>query len=455
MKKIDWIASSVIAAALILLGVVIFLGSRVPITVSCQHPAPCDAVGQYGAVTFEFSRPAQAEGVEALWQTIPQVEGRWQWLDERHATWRSIEPLASGQTIVFQFQPGQAGKNGESIRQSIQWEAAVREPQVVATRSDDNGKELFTISLADDPAAAQLTYTNGLVFDFQASPDGEQVAFSVVNDQKGFDLWIIGRDGSNQRMLLECGLDRCSAAAWSPDQHELAYTRESAGVDPDGPRGAPRIWILDVQSGQTAALFSDSQKIGYGPKWSPDGQWLSIWNGVEGGIQVVNRKSGETFLLPSSNGDVGCWTADSQYLYYSDMVGGEAGFRNVVYRADIASQTITTMLGGNVEGGGLSVDGPECSLTDAWVAVRVQPNVKIPGAELFLLNPGTQSGLTITDDLSRIPGFHSFTPDGELLVFQSDVLGGKETDVEIWVWERTDGEARLLITGYRSPQWLP
>ena len=150
---------------------------------------------------------------------------------------------------------------------------------------------------------------------------------------------------------------------------ELAYTRESTGLDPNGPKGAPRIWILDVKSGQTAPLFADPQKIGYGPKWSPDGQWLSIWNGLQGGIQVVNRRTGDTFMLESANGDVGCWTPDSQFLYFSNMVSGETGFRNVVLRADIDNRSISTILGGNVEGGGLSVDSPVCSPADKWVAV--------------------------------------------------------------------------------------
>jgi Tol biopolymer transport system component len=59
------------------------------------------------------------------------------------------------------------------------------------------------------------------------------------------------------------------------------------------------------------------------------------------------------------------------------------------------------------------------------------------------------------DDLSRIPGFYSWTPDGEYLIFQLYTLGRNENDVEIWVWDQKMGESKLITTGVRAPQWLP
>jgi Tol biopolymer transport system component len=455
MKKIDWVASSlIIVIVLILLGVIL-IGSRIPINIICQYPKPCNQVSPFGSVVFEFSRPVQADQVENLWQTTPLVEGKWEWLDNQHARWNSLKPLPSDQKVTLQFTPGQVGQNGEKISSVIQWEVMVRSPQIIVSQNVGAGQELFVYGLDDETSGIQLTHVNGRVFDYQVSPDGDEVVFSVRNDQNGMDLWIVQRDGSNQRKLLDCGSDNCSTPAWSPVLHELAYTREGAGLTPNGPIGAPRIWILDVKSGQTAPLFSDPQKIGYGPKWSPDGQWLSIWNGSQGGIEVVNRNTGDTFMLESANGEVGCWTQDSQFLYYSNMVSGEAGFRNVIYRADINNRSISTILGGNIEGGGISINSPVCSPTDQWIAVTLQENVQIPGRQLFLLNPDAKDGIAIMDNLSRIPGFYSWTPDGKRLVFQSFILGGNEKDVEIYVWDRKMGKSKIITTGAKAPQWLP
>jgi len=455
MKKIDWLASSVIIVTVLLLIGVILIGNRIPINITCQYPTPCDQVSPFGSVLFEFSRPVLADQIETLWQTNPPVEGKWEWLDNQHVRWSSLKPLPSDQKIVLQFTSGPVGQNGEQVSDVARWEVTIRTPRIIVTRNVENGRELFSYGLEDGSPGMQVSHTNGRVFDYQTSPDGESVVFSVLNDLGDIDLWIVQRDGSNQRKLLDCGADRCSTPAWSPVLHELAYTRESAGLDPNGPKGAPRIWILDVKSEQTAPLFSDTQKIGYGPKWSPNGQWLSIWNGSQGGIEVVNRNTGDTFMLESANGDVGCWTQDSQFLYYSNMVSGEAGFRNVILRADISNRSISTILGGNVEGGGFSIGSPVCSPTDQWVVVTLQENVQIPGRQLFLLNPDVKDGISIMDNLSRIPGFYSWTPDGERLVFQLSKLSGNENDVEIWVWDRKTGKSKIITTGARAPQWLP
>ena len=456
MKKLDRAAFSVILVSILLLSGVIFIGNRVPLNITCQLPAQCKQVGPFGSVLFEFSRPAQANQVENLWQTIPGIAGKWVWLDNQHARWDSLKPLPTNQKITLQIGTGQAGQNGEQISSVNRWEVTVRPPRIIVTRNEGNGSELFTIGLDDGTSSGkQLTHTNGQIFDYIVTPDGEAVIFSAVNDLKGSDLWMVQRDASNQHKILDCGADLCSTPALSPISQELAYTRESAGTNPNGSKKAPRIWILDVSSGQTAPLFVDPKKIGYGPKWSPNGQWLSISSGSKGGIQVVNRKSGDTYFLESSNGDTGCWSPDSQYLYYSDMVSGEGGFRNVILKADIGSRSIITFFGGNAEGGGISVDNPVCDPQGKWLAVTVQPNVSISGKELELLNPDAKPGVSIMDDLSRIPGFLSWTPDGNLLVYQSLLLGGDGNNVEVWVWDQNTAKARKITDEGRSPQWLP
>jgi Tol biopolymer transport system component len=442
MKKLDWVGSSVIIVTILLLSGVILIGNHVPVKITCQSPTPCTQVGPYGSIVFEFSRPVHSDNVEILWQTAPLIEGKWEWLDDQHARWTSTMPLPSNQMITFRFNPGQAGQNGEMASGLNQWEVKVRSPRIIGIRKDGSSE-------------MQLTDTNDSVYDYHASPDGESVVFSVMNDLKGVDLWIVQRDGSGQHKLLDCGADRCYTPAWSPLMGELAYTRESAGLTPDGPNGAPRIWILDAISGKTSPLFADQQKIGYGPKWSPDGLWLSIWDGLHGGIQVVNRKTGESFMLESANGDAGSWTLGSQFLYYSNVVLGGASFRNVVLKADIGNRSISTLFGGNTEGSGFSIDDPVCSPKDNWVAVTIQPNMKIPGAKLYLLNTDTDDSKLIMDDLSRNPSFYSWDTNGDRLVFQLNLLSGKENDVEIWVWDWNLEAAKKITDGSRTPQWLP
>ncbi len=455
MKKFDLAAVLVIIAAGLALAGVLFAGSRLPVEVICRYPAGCAETGPYGALEFEFSRPVQPELVESLWKTEPPSDGSWEWIDDRRAVWHSARPLPSGSLIEFTFQAGRAGANGESIRREFRWRAVLRRPEVIATHEIQEGQELYAFDMDGQTPPRRITNTKGQVYNYKASPDGEQIALTLVNVEKGMDLWFINRDGSDLRMGLNCGVDRCMTPTWSPDMKEIIYTRQNAGLEPDGPPGAPRTYILDLSTGQTAPLIDDSQVIGFDAAWSPDGKWLSIWNGAKGGIQIVNRESSEGFLVESFSGNLGSWSPDSRSLYFANTIIGESSYRSVVFRADIDTRTIDTILGGNLSGQGASYENPVVNPADGSLAVAVQPNVRIPGRRLQVLDPESGKGVQITSDLSVIPSFYSWTPDGSRLVYQLDYLQGKTYDVEIWQWERASGASTLVARGERWPQWLP
>ncbi len=455
MKKLDRTALFVITACQIALGGIILFGSRQPVKIICENP-DCAQISPLGKITFKFSRAVDQEKAEALLQTDPAIAGRWEWQDERHATWSAATPLAAGQTLKINFNPGKLGKNGESLEEGIAWEMQVRQPAILALKTaDDQGAEVYRFDLTGQGEPMQFSQTDAKVFDFNVAPDGEHVVLSVNNEKNGADLWVIKRDGSGQRKLLDCGSDRCSMATWSPAANEIAYTRESSGLDPQGSKGVPRTWIMDVDSGETAPLFGDNQKTGYGPLWSPDGQWLSVWNGVEGGIQIINRQNGEISLLPTQSGDTGCWSADSSALYYTNLVIGESSFHNVISKADIVNGTIQTVMGGNIAGEGLSYDNPACHPVRNLLAASVQPNPKVPGKNLVVQNLDSGEVIQVMSDLTKFPGNYSWNPGGEYLLFQMNVVSRDKEDFEIWIRNEASQETDLLAKGFWFPAWLP
>ncbi|MCE1253414.1 MAG: hypothetical protein LWX83_07685 [Anaerolineae bacterium] len=455
MKRLDITAVSVFIVALALLAGVIWLGEQVPVDVNCINAGGCEQISSYATVNLEFSRPVQADQVEKLWLTQPAVQGTWEWLDESHARWRANTPFRSGQQISLLLNAGQVGKSGESIKQNKIWPAVIRQPLVVVLKRIGDQQELYSMGVDGDPAEKQLTHTGGKVLDFKPAPDGETIAMSVVNEKKGVDIWTVRRDGSQQVKLLDCGLDVCTTPDWSLVSYEIVYTRSSAGLNPNGPKGAPRVWLLNSQSGETAPLFEDAQKVGYGAVWSPDGQHFSIWNGLEGGIMVVNRNGDQSIILNSANGDTGSWSPDSKKLYFADIVQSETSFRNVVLTADFEQNRVTFLLGGNAAGDGISYTNPVCSPTGDWLAVAVQPDVKVPGRKMYLYDLKGGDGISLTSDLSRIVSFYSWTPAGDRLLFQSDKLGGKEEEVEIWAVDLKSGKNVKVTNGVRYPRWLP
>lgn len=455
MKPLDRSALLVILISLAVLVGLIASQSLVPVYVSCSNAANCESISLQGSVTFTFSRPVESEKIERAFSTNPSTPGQWVWKDKRHAQWIALSPIQSKKQIAFHFEKSNVGENNESLAQNFEWQAFIRPPQVLYI-SNDAEQELFKVDPDNPSNPVQLTKTGNRIFDYQPSTDGEWIIFSVTNDQMGTDLWIMDRDGNNQQVLIDCGGDRCTTPNWSLQTSEIAYTREQAPVNATSPRGMPRPWIYNLVTGDTYPLFSDSQKIGHGPVFSPNGEWISLWNGIDGGILILNRVSGTTFLLPTGSGDTGSWSQDGKTLYYEGIVVGETNYHNTIIRAEIDSQRTTTILGNNLDLSGYNYRTPKWNPAGIGLAIAAQPNPKIPGMEVWLVSPDGEKLQTISSDLSSIASFFAWSQDGQKLIFKVDTLSSRTGQGKIVLWKLNQGQTLTSIANNANfPEWLP
>lgn len=99
------------------------------------------------------------------------------------------------------------------------------------------------------------------------SPDGEMIAFAMtVNEPGTYEIFLMGKDGSNVRQLTR-GLPGIGGSVdWSPDgKYLLIYA---------GPTGDKDIFRIDV-AGQTATQLTDGGNNA-ASSYSPDGQWIAF-----------------------------------------------------------------------------------------------------------------------------------------------------------------------------------
>ena len=453
---------------LVSLSAVLWLWTQTRVRVTCRNSENCERMSSTGDVFFSFSKPVDPENINLLFQTTPGTTGRWDWLDEQTARWSPLNPLPAESRITLHFKPGEAGRRGERIRKNFKWEVEIRQALILALGQTDEGSELFLIDPQSSGEPRLLTRTGGRVEDYAPSPDGEQIAYSVKNGSDGHDLWVMDRDGKDAHLLLDCQRDRCGTPAWSLEGSLLAYTRETTAALDGNSSSSIQVWTLNVRTGATSSLFTDGSSSRSDPKWSPDGEWISIWNMLEKQIELVNLKSNKIIPLETPNGNSGCWSADGQSYHFSGMAGGEGEFHNLIFQADTLSGKASVVLGeegeyehtheGSDEESGydhLSVDNPACDPSEGWLAARIQPNVNIPGYELIAYHPQSGKEVTVMQDFSRIISAYSWSPDGRQVVLQTFPLGGGMEDIQIWVWERASGEIRRISSGLRIPQWLP
>jgi TolB protein len=140
------------------------------------------------------------------------------------------------------------------------------------------------------------------------SPDGQTIAFSRQSTEDGMpDVWLVGADGSDPRVLVEGGL----APSWAPDGSRIAFEGLGgvATVKPDG-----------------SALRQLA--TGGEPAWSPDGRTIvlsrsgDIWRmRADGSGQRRLTRTAAEELEPSFSPD-GRWV-----LFSSDRTGNKDVFK--------------------------------------------------------------------------------------------------------------------------------
>jgi Tol biopolymer transport system component len=379
----------------------------------------------------------------------PNLEGEMAWIGNVAYFWPS-QPLEAGQVVKVIIAPGIQAVDGRMVRNAVEWQVRVRESGLVYL-APSREPELWFSDLSDaDPV--QLTDTGGRVFDFGVSPDGERVAFSRFDDQGGISLWAVDRTGS-AKILLDCGEDVCINPDFSPDGSHLAYARRNAGISEGSSPGIPRLWIMNLESGETEALYANPNISGSEPSWSPDGSRIAFYDGLSQGLRLTQLDTREDILLPSEMGMTLEWTPDGTALYFSNIILEESRGYEVVFRYALTSGELTRGLGEDA----LPLDyGPVAIHPQGdWLVVGIREASGNPARMLWLMRSDGSERQAVTSDPLINVGAYRWSPNGDQVAYQALELGSSSAQPFVMVWSRTAGESRVLAENASRPQWIP
>jgi dipeptidyl aminopeptidase/acylaminoacyl peptidase len=418
--------------------------------VSLYTADPHDQISPYETISLHFSQPVQAQEAQKELKLVPTVPGKFEWQNDHTLLFIPSSPYPK--SLAVHLRSGPIGAGGSWLRWDLTWALNVRQPQIVYLSSVDPSHELMVVS-AGGGKPRRLTDTGGTVFDFDTSPVGDGIVYSALNQQKGLDLWLVDRDGKNVRRLLSCRVDRCFSPAWSPDGRLIAYNRQTINPNPAAPQGTVRLRIVDSTTGQDQPVFANSQTIGSGALWSPDGSWLASDDPVAEQIRVVNLKTGQQVLLPSSLGLLGSWSPDSLDLVYPDALDhSDSATRTVIYRADFKSGEAGVFVGNSAEDVTDYLDAAWCPSADQ-VVLNIRLDPQHPDQELWLYHPATLDGLLIAHQSGYTYDFPRWDPWGTRVVFQeADLNTSYSPQVTLW----QEGQPlKIIAQDGLFPQWLP
>lgn len=434
---------------LLILGIagVVWHGSQLGIQASATFPVNGEETGALSPVIIQFPEPMEDDSLISRFSLSPEAPGEVQ-VSGNQLVFKPELPLEYGEEYTVTLSAGGTAESGREIKEDFSWSFSIRQPSIVYLGHDDY--QLYRIPINGGEPEQLIENVN--IFSFSPSRDGEKITYAVINEQKGIDLWVMVRDGSDQAMLVDCGLDHCSSPAWSPDGRQIAYTRSEAGLGPDQPYSASRIWLADASTGETARLFLNPEKTGHSPNWSPDGRHLAYVDGVAGRIVIVEIENGDETYIPTQTGRMGSWAPDNNRMAYSDFVITEDGVREAVLQADFVADDIINLFGHRPNESSFS--GPEWSPSKRWIAVKSRESGTVQD-ELMLMAPDGLYGVVFANDEGYTYLNYHYDPAGRYIIYQQAELGVAYAIPEIILLDETTKENDLLVSDGSFPAWLP
>ena len=324
--------------------------------------------------------------------------------------------------------------------------------------------QIFIVELSGQ-APVQLTQAASDVLNFALSPDGDTIAYAAREEGNNTALWLVNANGRNRRQLLACSQAHCSELIWEPGGGRLIYERRDVIEGEDAP-GQPRLWWLDVNTGESVTVSENAEAVTFGASISSDGQWLSYVSPSDEALQIYNFQDGRHFLIPSQINTPAVWNPQGSTLLTSDLeliVSHGSNDDNHLEHTHAYNQAIHLFLtrvnsqermplsqAANVDDG-----TPAWSPDGQWIAFG-RKIIRTPtGRQLWLVGADGRDERALTDDLSIHHGSPVWSPDGRTLLFQRLPLTEPDATPGIWLLEVATGATREIVTPGIFPVWLP
>ena len=309
--------------------------------------------------------------------------------------------------------------------------------------------------IGGDLPSRPLTPAEVSVWDFAPSPDGRLIAYGALGEMGFSDLRLIDLASGQDRPLLTCENASCSGPSWSSNGQYLAYTRRSVNAFASGLLSPPRIWILDVASGETAAIFSDSQRLGLDARWSADGEWLCFVAPEEQKLAVINLtagsagETGQTAFYPTATGETCAWDRSRHRLYTTDFRQSGDEWMTHLIAIDVESGEQVELSGAGSATLALVHDSSAVPSADgAWLAFQ-RKELEGPGAtrgsQIWRMRPDGTEATALTADPAYDHGPPVWSPDGRFLITRRFPLRGPDVVASLWLIDVETGALRLLV----------
>jgi dipeptidyl aminopeptidase/acylaminoacyl peptidase len=249
------------------------------------------------------------------------------------------------------------------------------------------------------------------VRDPQMSPDGNWVAYvlstiDVKGDKSSTDIWMVSYDGKTTRRITYTADQSESGPRWSPDGKYLSFTSSRPG-----PNRGSQIWILDLGGGEARQMTDVKGRL-QSYEWSPDSKRMAMVIGdpdpdVPEGEPATgpNAKPPKPIVL-------------DRYRFKQDGAGYlQSGRKSYIYLYDIEGKKLDRLTKGKTDEGAASwsPDGSKI----AFFTNRQPDSDRVPYPQLFVADakPGSTEKAVTPVTSNGGGGSPQWSPDGKWLAY--------------------------------------
>jgi dipeptidyl aminopeptidase/acylaminoacyl peptidase len=283
------------------------------------------------------------------------------------------------------------------------------------------------------------------VGDPQLSPDGKWVAYTVtetsLKDNRGATRIWLADVASGQAREVTGGPGSDRQPRWSPDGKSLAFvaTRQNG----------PQLWLLPVGGGEARRVTNLSDGVS-DPVWLPDGKGLLVTSDIKWPPQQeIDRRNGD---LPT---DARLWTG-LLWRHWDDWRAGKRQHLFLVTLADNAAKDLTPV-DHDVPAIATSGDGDVAVAPDGReIAVALHGDSTVAdntNVDIYLMGPDGSGmrALTTSRGADNTP---RYSPDGKWLAYLSLERPGFEADRQrLMLLPRKDGRTESGSPAEATAGW--
>ncbi|MFC1975121.1 protein kinase [Chloroflexota bacterium] len=161
----------------------------------------------------------------------------------------------------------------------------------------------------------------------------------------GLCIYVLPQEEPVRKILQDANLEFVGPGAWSPDGEQIAFSAVEQGGDYDG---NITIYLINADGTELAELpkiINDTS-----PAWSPDGEWLAFHSGCN--LAIMRPDGSDPTIIWEPPDESWCveipqWSPNSQSIAFSLMDTGEREFALPVNREIIVvsdeGETVTSI----------------------------------------------------------------------------------------------------------------